>query len=504
MILTAFFVSISFAQDASVATVKSDAPNAFAFTLDIEATDYPDVDYEQPLRPQFHFSSKRGWINDPNGMLFDGKQYHLFFQHNPKHTEWGNMTWGHAVSQDMVHWKQLKHALLPYKVDGRSGTIFSGTAVIDHNNSLGKQVGDQKTIVAFFTFANEPKFYQAMAYSTDGGNTFTYWNDGRAVVENQGFDNGERDPKVFWHEPSQQWVMALWVQLKPGRIRWFTSKNLVDWEFTSDLMRDWAYECMDVVFLPVDGDKNNMKCLIYDASFDYEVGSFDGKQFHSETQPLLNMRGNFYAAQTFNNMPDGRVVQIGWMRTHHNVAAQFGLPFNQQMAFPCELTLHQTTDGPRLRCYPIREIESLVTSEFNLKDTLLNPNQNLLEGQSDLDLVDLKFSFMPTDPSVVTIQLPRVTLRYDSKTRRVEHQGINDKGDSVWMTTLEDVKPIDGRIELRCLVDRMTVEVYANHGEMFGAYYLHPDNDPKEYCLRSSEPIRVQSLSLRKLRSSWK
>jgi sucrose-6-phosphate hydrolase SacC (GH32 family) len=298
--------------------------------------------------------------------------------------------------------------------------------------------------------------------------------------------------------------MALWVQLKPGRVRWFTSKNLVDWEFASDLMRDWAFECMDVVFLPVDGDKNNMKCVIYDASFDYEVGTFDGKQFHSETKPLINMRGNFYAAQTFTDAPGGRIIQIGWMRTHHNVAAQFGLPFNQQMAFPCELTLHQTKDGPRLRCYPIHEIDSLVTGEYKATDTHLNRDQNWIEGQSDLDLVDLDVTFKPSDSSVVTIQLPKVTLRYDASTQRIEHQGINDKGESAWMTTLENVAPIDGVVELRFLVDRMTVEAYAHRGEMFGAYYLHPDNNPKEYSIRSSDSIQVQSLNLRKLRSSWK
>ncbi len=132
-------------------------------------------------------------------------------------------------------------------------------------------MGDTRTLCAFFTFANKPKFYQAMAYSTDGGDAWTYWNEGRAVVPNQGFDKGERDPKVFWHEASQRWVMVLWVQRNPGRVRFFTSKNLTDWEFASDLMRDWAFECMDLVFLAVDGDRQQMKCMIYDASFDYEI-----------------------------------------------------------------------------------------------------------------------------------------------------------------------------------------------------------------------------------------
>lgn len=243
-----------------------DESKGFAFTPPLAADGYPDIGYSEPLRPQFHFTSGKNWLNDPNGMVFDGGKYHLFFQHNPAAPVWGNMTWGHAVSPDRVHWKQLPHALLPYRVDGRVGTIFSGTAVVDHNNSLGVQKGAQKTLCAFFTFATEPKFYQAMAYSTDGGASWTYWNEGRAVVPNQGFDPGERDPKVFWHEPNKQWVMSLWVQSNPGRVRIFTSTNLTDWEFASDLMRDWAFECMDVLFYSTaDGGE---RAVIYDASFD--------------------------------------------------------------------------------------------------------------------------------------------------------------------------------------------------------------------------------------------
>ncbi len=239
-----------------------DAAQEFALSKNVESASYDDIDYSERLRPQFHFSSGRNWINDPNGMVYDGEKYHLFFQHNPQDTQWGNMTWGHAVSPDMVHWKQVKHALLPYRVDGHSGTIFSGTAVVDRNNSLGVQQGNVPTLCAFFTFANQPKFYQAMAFSTDRGTTWTYWNEGRPVVENQGFDSGERDPKVFWHAASKQWVMVLWVQQNPGRIRFFTSPNLTDWTFASDLMRDWAFECMDLAFIPVDGNREHTKARV--------------------------------------------------------------------------------------------------------------------------------------------------------------------------------------------------------------------------------------------------
>ncbi|MGB7324893.1 MAG: glycoside hydrolase family 32 protein [Rubripirellula sp.] len=481
-----------------------DTTNEFAFTGEISASAYPSVGYDQPNRPQFHFMSKKNWINDPNGMVFDGEKYHLFFQHNPKGTAWGNMTWGHATSTDMVHWTQHDHALLPYRVDRNAGTIFSGTAVIDHNNSLGKQVGDTKTMCAFYTFAGKPKFYQAMAYSTDNGESWTYWNEGRAVVENQGFDNGERDPKVFWHEASHQWVMALWVERKPGRVRWFTSKNLVDWEFASDLMRDWAFECMDVVFLPVDGDEDNVKCLIYDASFDYEIGTFDGKEFKAETETLAIARGNFYAAQTFNQAPDGRVVQIGWMRGGPNTAETFDVPHNKQMSFPCDLSLRTTVDGVRLFASPIPEIELLVRKAHDLGASELASGVNPLSGLQDLDLVDLDITFSPGGASEVVFDLPRVSLRYDVKKQVLTHTGVNDKGEPEDHTCIDKLVPQNGKVSLRLLLDRLTVEAFAFDGQKFGAHYIHPNTGPKTMSIHAvGGEAKIHELKVRELNSAW-
>ncbi len=483
----------------------ADSSRNFAFTDDISVSGYPEIGYDQPLRPQYHFMSKKNWINDPNGMVYDGKNYHLFFQHNPKSSEWGNMTWGHATSQDMVRWTQHDHALLPYRIDGRAGTIFSGTAVIDHNNSLGKQVGNTKTICAFYTFATKHKFYQAMAYSTDGGESFTYWNEGRAVVENQGFDHGERDPKVFWHGATNQWVMALWVQQNPGRVRWFTSPNLTDWTFASDLMRDWAFECMDVVFLPVDGDSNNVKCVIYDASFDYEIGTFDGKQFHAESESLVHGRGNFYAAQTFNQAPDGRVVQIGWMRGGPNSEKTFDVPHNQQMAFPCELTLRTTTQGMRLFCWPIAEIDSLVKKTHRVSNVELNGKTALSIDESyDFDLVDVGIDFEPGTATEVILNLPRLSLRYDVAKQTLTHTGINDKAEPLQVTTLDSLAPRDGIVSLRFLVDRLTVEAFAFGGESFAAHYIDPRNRPLKLSVHTAGgAAKIRELTIRELNSAW-
>ncbi|TWT72880.1 glycoside hydrolase family 32 protein [Allorhodopirellula solitaria] len=477
----------------------------FAFTRDISPKAYPDTGYDQARRPQFHFSSRRNWLNDPNGMVYDGEKYHLFFQHNPHATTWGNMTWGHATAPDMMHWTQHDHSLLPYSVDAREGTIFSGTMVTDHNNSLGKQVGETETLAAFFTFATKPKFYQAMAYSTDRGETWTYWNEGRAVVPNQGFDRGERDPKVFWHEASKQWVMALWVERDPGRIRFFTSDNLTDWTFASDLMRDWAFECVDVVFLPVDGDESNTKCVLYDASFDYEIGSFDGEKFTSESGPLKAGGGNFYAAQTFYDQPQGRAVQIGWMRGGPNAAEIYDVPFNQQMSFPCEMTLHGTAEGTRLAYQPIDEIKSLVRQTHRKSDTELAPGDNLIADLEPLDLVDMTIEFDPATAKSIVFDLPGVQVVYDAERATTTYTGATGKGESEVRTLLPNLQPRSGRVRLRFLIDRISLEAYAFNGDDFRAVYTSPQTAAKTHSIQAiGGTARIHELTINRLESIWK
>jgi len=255
---------------------------------------YLDTGYDQVHRPQFHFTSRKNWLNDPNGLIYCDGVYHMFFQHNPEGPKWGNMTWGHATSTDRVHWTQHPHAILPY--DG--GTIFSGTAVIDHNNSLGKQQGDVKTLVACFTFAKEP-YNQAIAYSTDNGKTLTLLNDGQCVVPNQGLIESDRDPKVLWHEPTQKWVMVLYVAAGIARI--FTSDDLQNWTFASDITREGFHECPDFIELPVlsaEGQPTGeTRWLLYDAHFACSIGQFDGETFTIEKSvPKQDLGKNFYAA----------------------------------------------------------------------------------------------------------------------------------------------------------------------------------------------------------------
>ncbi|MBN2162099.1 MAG: GH32 C-terminal domain-containing protein [Pontiellaceae bacterium] len=440
--------------------------------------------YGERYRPQFHFTSRKNWINDPNGCVYYDGEYHLFFQHNPEGVQWGNMTWGHAVSKDMVHWTQLPHAIAPY--DG--GTIFSGTAVVDHNNSLGKQTGDIQTIAACFTFAHEP-FYQALAYSTDKGRTFSLINEGRAVVPNQGFDPGERDPKIFWHEASQKWVMVLWVkQGQPGRVRFFNSDNLVDWERVSDFERDWVFECMDFVELAVDGNPDNKKWLLYDASFDYEIGDFDGKTFTTDGKRFIGDLGsNFYAAQTFNNSPDGRTVIIGWMRD----GKYPDMPFNGQMSFPCTMELRTLPDGVRLCRAPIKEIKSLYVDSFELQNCMLKENGNNPLASISGDLFDIEMVIEPGQASGFGLSLHGQTIRY------AENQ-ISCLGRSATLPL------VDGKVKLRILVDRTSLELFGNQGDVVLSSCFLPENLETGLELYSvGGDAKIISLRVSKLRSAW-
>ena len=488
---------LSLAPIGPIATAQVDPPQ------DIQTyASYLDTGYNQKYRPQFHFTSRKNWLNDPNGMVYYDGEYHLFFQHKPTISSERCQTWGHAVSKDMVHWEQLPHAILPYG----GGTIFSGTGAVDHNNTLGKQKGDVKTLLACFTFAKKP-FYQALAYSTDKGRTFDLLNEGKAIVPNQGLDQGERDPKLFWHEPTKKWVMILWVQRaitdkhrsgnrakhyqnvpnRPGKVRFFTSDNLTNWEVASDFDRDWAFECMDFVHLPVDGDPSNKKWLLFDASFDYEIGEFDGKTFTTDNKVGLGDYGpNYYAAQTFNNSPDGRTVVIGWMRKSD--FDKVGMPFNQQMSFPTTMELRSTPDGIKLFRWPIQEIESLYTKKHEFADRPVTElGAELSEVQAEL--IDASIAFDPAQTGNIEWTLRGLKVSYDAEKQQFLYEGSR-----------LSAPPIDGKVKLRVLVDRGSIELFVNDGAAVATHYALPDPENRSISVTGNGKV---SLSINELKSIW-
>lgn len=442
--------------------------------------------YKERLRPQFHFTSRRGWNNDSNGLVYYKGEYHLFYQHNPYGWAWGNMTWGHAVSRDLVHWQELGDAIHPDKL----GMIWSGSAVVDGHNTAGFQTGNEKPIVCFYTSAGgtnpESKgqpFTQSITYSNDRGRTWTKYQGNPVIGHIRG---GNRDPKVVWHEPTNQWVMVLYIE--ESEMAFFTSKDLKNWERQSEIKS--YHECPELFELPVDGDKSNTRWILYGGSGDYLIGQFDGREFKKQTESIPFQRGNcFYASQTFNNIPeaDGRRIQIAWGRV-----AMPGMPFNQQMLFPVSLTLRTTDEGIRMFAEPVREIEKIHGKKRSWKAETLAPKQNLLSGIED-DLFHIIAEFNVGDAAEFGFIIRGTPVVYNVEKNEISCNGKSAK-----------LKPADGKIRLEILVDRTSIEIFCNNGRVYMPIggILPEDNRTIEIFTKAGS-TKIDSLELYELRSAW-
>jgi len=441
--------------------------------------------YAERYRPQFHYTTQKGWINDPCGLVYFDGEYHLFNDHNPfgldipghlNHPSKPPSRWSHAVSRDLVHWKELPIAILPDKL----GAIFSGSGVVDRDNTAGF---GRDAIILCYTSAGIP-FSQSLSYSTNRGRTWTRYA-GNPVVPNQGIDHTERDPRVFWHEPTKRWVMGL--HLRRGHARFFTSPNLRDWTHVSDFQHGSIHECPDLFKLPVDGDATSEKWILYGAGFRYFVGTFDGKRFTPEAGPIRGDFGrNFYAAQTWTNLPDGRRVQIAWMAGGRYP----GMPFNQQQSFPCELTLRTTAKGIRLCRYPVREIKGLHTTPFVLKDHTLKPGDNPLSGISG-DLFDSEVEVEPGDAAEFGIRMHRTAIAWAD-------------GKVSCLGAAADLPSVGGTVKLRILVDRTSIEVFGNDGEVsMTSCFLPNEQDTGLDLYAKGGTVKLRSMTVTRLRSCW-
>ena len=320
--------------------------------------------YRERNRPQFHFTTRRGWINDPNGCIWHDGQYHLYYQHNPFEREWENMTWGHATSPDLLHWTEQPPVLFPDTL----GTMFSGSAVFDKDNTSGFGTKKNPPLVYAYTADRSEKEVQCIAYSLDGGMTLHKYKGNPVIDSHDKWQTRDtRDPRVFWYEPGGHWVLVL--NERNGHSI-YTSANLKEWTYQSHVNGFW--ECPDLFPLSVDGNADDVRWVMYGASNTYMIGRFDGKVFTPESGKHRFSTGAIYAAQTFNDVPDGRRIQIGWANIDHR-----GMPFRGQMLLPTELTLRSTKDGVRLVSKPIKEVETLLSPLYNSESGLKKQEANV-------------------------------------------------------------------------------------------------------------------------------
>ena len=448
--------------------------------------------YEEEYRPQFHFTAKSGWLNDPNGLVFLDGEYHLFYQYDSLlYGDDALKCWGHAVSPDLVHWQQLDEALKPEAL----GPIWSGSAVVDRGNTSGLGKPGTPPLVAIYTAAGGKspesagrEFTQCLAYSLDRGRTWSRFVH-NPVLEN--VTGGNRDPKVVWYAPTRRWIMALY--LDGDHFGLFSSPDFKTWTQTQTFTLPGSGECPDFFEMPLEGTTES-RWVFSAANGRYEVGGFDGTTFTPET-PLLpgDAGASFYAPQTFSDVPaaDGRRIQIAWMRGGDYP----GMPFNQQMSFPCTLTLHDTPEGPRLFRWPVHEISTLYAATTHEQNVTVAPGAAHPVVALPGDLWDVEATFEPTsNATAFGLRLRGADIRYDVPAGTLSCQGRQTP-----------LALSSGKVTLRFLLDRTSLEVFGGGGQVsLSSCFLPARGDSGLTVYAEGGPVTLVSLTAHKLHSAWK
>ncbi|MBO7067229.1 MAG: glycoside hydrolase family 32 protein [Bacteroidaceae bacterium] len=397
--------------------------------------------YREENRPQFHFTARRGWINDPNGLVYHNGLYHLYYQHNPFEREWENMTWGHATSTDLLHWTEHDDVLFPDHL----GTMYSGSAVFDEQNTSGFGTEKCPPLVYAYTADRSEREVQCIAYSLDGGMTLKKY-EGNPVIDSHDMwqTHDTRDPRLFWYAPGKHWVLVL--NERDGHSI-YNSFNLKDWTFQSHVTGFW--ECPDLFELPVDGNPDNTRWVMYGASNTYMIGTFDGKTFVPEGGKYRFCTGSIYAAQTVSHTPDGRRIQIGWGRVSHP-----GMPFNGMMLLPTELTLRSTRDGIRMISKPVSEVQSLLQNVFTCSDAVGSDVANrMLEPLNQKDGLHLTFTLHLNHRTSAGLSFAgRNILDYDSNFNTINGQFYSPQ------------EPTSMDLTADIYIDRTSIEVFIDEG----------------------------------------
>ncbi len=466
---------------------------AKAFDDIILSDEYPGMEnlYKEELRPQFHFTSKRGWLNDANGMQYYDGEWHMFYQHNPYNWFWWNVSWGHAVSKDLIHWEELPTAIPP----GPEGVIYSGSGAVDIGNTAGFQNGNEETMVLVYTAVKSHSTSiskgptQALSYSTDRGRNWTKYSN-NPVLPYQYPHN--RDPKVFWYEPTKKWVMSLYNGRDDNYIL-YNSSNLKDWNETGSYSAAGS-ECPDMFQLPVNGDKSNKKWIIWTGNGNYRVGEFDGENFTPETESMYSYYGDSYAGQSFSNAPDGRRVNIGWIMDHRPgfEAGHKNMPFNQQMSLPLEMTLRESEAGYRMYINPIEELKALRGKKKSWENLSLGAGDNPLKHMKG-DYFELvgDFDVSKAEEFGFNLRGKKVLYKVSSNTLICNDEKVN-------------VYPEKGRLKLHIFLDQTSIETIVNDGWMYvsSSQIFEKNNHNIEFFVEKGT-VKINSLDIYKMNSIW-
>lgn len=471
--------------------------------------EYSKEPYRERYRNQFHFSPKVGWMNDINGAWYADGKYHLTYQADPNNLRNQLVHWGYATSPDLLHWTQKDPVLIPGK--NCKGPSWSGTAVVDTGNTAGFGAG------AYILFYTDIMRGQCLAYSVDKGETFQDYSGNPVVsLDNTNSDSNmeikdQRDPKVFWHDDTRQWVMMVFQDRNRRgdeylrSMQFYTSNDLKNWIRQEDFYNEKFFECPDVFCLPVDGNPNDRRWVFQSASSYYVLGRFDGKRLIVDECPgeMICQGPDIYAGQSFSNHPEGRVITMYWL-DHWNGSTVPTEPWTNSASFPTELELKTFPEGIRLVRNPIREIARLydgpgVKLTDLMADEITNPLHNLYARCFDLTV---QLDFSDSSASQVVINLMDKTYTYDisggilrtwfanSRTKRIEKIAFS-------------CMPSGKQIKFRFLVDADCVELFVNDGrrtyaEEYGFFYIS-----KVLSLYADRQIRVPLVEFYPIKSIW-
>lgn len=485
--------------------------------------------YTEPQRPQLHFSPAMNWMNDPNGLVYYDGEYHLFYQYNPYGIQWGHMSWGHAVSTDLVHWTHL-----PVAVPETDGIMaFSGSAVVDHNNTSGLGTADTPPMVAIYTGHQADNQSQHIAYSTDRGRTWTLYD------ENPVLDIGRenfRDPNVFWYAPDEKWVMV--VALPTAyKVQFYESPNLIDWTFTSTFGPAGAtggiWECPDLFRLPVDGDPNDTRWVLQvdlnpgsvagGSGGQYFIGDFDGTTITRtdaadvDEVNWVDYGKDFYAAIDWANIPadDGRHIWVGWMNNWQYGQAIPTHPWRSAQSIPRTLALRSTDDGVRLVQQPVQELQQLRDMHNRITDRTLSEGTHSLGGDGisgraleivaefevgTADEVGLKVRMGGTEETLVAYDVHAEEVYIDRSRSGIDDFSADFAGRHDGPLPLKD-----GRVKLHLFVDWSSVELFANDGYTVITDRIFPEPESQDVALHvEGGDARLVAMDVWNLRSIWR
>ena len=450
----------------------------------------PDLtNKEKKYRPTYHFSPEWGWMNDPNGMVYKDGEWHLFYQFNPYGSFWGNMHWGHAVSKDLVNWENLGIAIAPDAL----GAIFSGSAVVDKDNTAGF---GKDALIAMYTSDGDNQS-QSIAYSLDNGRTFTKYAGNPVIMAADTPDF--RDPKIFWHEESRQWKVIL---AAGQEVQFYSSDNLKDWTYDSSFGLSYGnhngvWECPDLVRLPFEGKEKWVLILNINpggpfggSATQYFVGSYDGKAFKCDDLPTVTRWMDYgkdhYATVTWSNAPEGRTVAIAWMSNWQYANSVPTRQFRSSNSVPRDLSLVKKGKEVILKSTPSKEVEALRGNSVQFGLTTA-PVELFDNARKAYELV-IRFTLSKKDGATFVLSNEsgeQVVLSYDAavQTFSMDRRGSgNVKFSKSFAAVTTAPTRVGGKMELRLLVDSASIEAFGEDFSMTNLVFpSSPYNTIKMY-----------------------